>query len=334
MKENFKVFDKAKDIPNEWNDFCKDNFFMQKDRLEFLENVNPCNQKYYIVYNKQNIEACFVMFPFKYEFDKHLKINVKLIFLPVSVADPGIVAKPNSKELYKCLKKIKGIKLILSTSEDFKLINGIKFEGNPNCRLDIKWNDLDQYLNNMRTKYRSQMKEILRKREKLDIRILKDNSKEFTNEIYQLYMQVMSNVDYVLETLNIEFFRNNFSKTMVYEVNKKPKAFMQFIEDDKKIICEFCGFDYKDRDKFDLYKNTLLGVVIYAIENGYKEIDVGQSAEMTKMKFGAYLEPKYSWIFYNGNKICNKILEYILLNKNTHKEKCNYNIFKKSSNIK
>lgn len=63
-------------------------------------------------------------------------------------------------------KKIKGIKLILSTSEDFKLLNGIRFNG-------------------------------------------------------------------------------------------KPKAFIQFVEVGEKIISEFCGFDYKDRDKYNLYNNII-----------------------------------------------------------------------------
>lgn len=108
MKEFIKIYDKAIEIPEEWDKFCCQNFYMMRRNLEFLEQVNPCEQKYYIVYNKDNeIEACFVMFPFKYEFSKRMKLKVKLIFLPVSVADPGIVAKPYSEALSKCLKKLR-----------------------------------------------------------------------------------------------------------------------------------------------------------------------------------------------------------------------------------
>ena len=265
-----EVYDKAKDIPMEWDEFCKDNFYMQREKLQFLENVNDCNQKYYMVYNTENIlEACFVMFPFKYEFSKRIKLNVKLIFLPASVADPGIVAKPNSEALCESLKKIKGIKLILSTSEDFKLLNGVRQEGLPNCMMKINWDTMEEYKNSMRTNYRNRINKMIKRGNPLTKRIL-TNQEEFTLEMYNLYRQVMNHAGYVLETLDIEFFRNNFSKTLVLESENTPKAFVQFAEDGEKIIGEFCGFDYQDRQKYNLYDNIILGFIQYAIENGFK----------------------------------------------------------------
>lgn len=45
--------------------------------LDHIEKTNYCNQKYHMVYNKYDeLEACFIMFPFKYEFSKKLKLNV------------------------------------------------------------------------------------------------------------------------------------------------------------------------------------------------------------------------------------------------------------------
>ena len=326
-----KIYDKAKDIPKEWDEFCIDNFYMSREKLEFFEKVNNCNQKYYMVYNENDkIEACFVMFPFKYEFSKRIKLNVQLIFLPASVADPGIVAKPNSKALADCLKKIKGIKLILSTSEDFKLLNGIRQEGLPNCMLNVKWDTMEEYKNSMRNNYRKNINKVIKKQNLLSKRII-TNPKEFTKETHDLYLQVMNHADYVLETLNLDFFQNNFSKTIVLELENEPKAFVQFAEDGEKIIGEFCGFDYEDREKYDLYNIIMVVFIQYAIENGFKIIDIGQSAYRTKLRYGAYLEPKYSWLFYNGNKICNAILKYILLKDNNNKPIYNYNVFREEN---
>jgi len=328
MKQYTQIYDKATDIPEEWNVFCKENIYMNTEKLHFFEEVNPCHQKYYMVYNKENeLEACFVMFPFEYEFSEKVKRNVKLIFLPVSVADTGIVANPNSKALKSALKKIKGIKLILSTSEDFKLLGGVRYRGLPNCMMDIKWNTLEEYLNSMRRRYRKNIKETIKKGEKLTKRVLTNNN-EFTQEMYDLYKQLMDRADYVLEILNLDFFRNSFAKTIVLEEDNKPKAFVQAIECGDKLIGEFCGFDYKDRDKYDLYKNIILAFIEYAIVNGFKTIDIGQSAESVKLKFGAYLQPKYSWIFWNGNKVCNMILKFILLRKKEDRQEYNYHVFK------
>jgi len=325
---SIKVYESAIDIPVQWDSFCKDNFYMNKTKLIFLEQVNKCSQKYYMVYNKNNIlESCFVMFPFKYEFTKKIRLNVKLIFLPVSVADPGIVAKTESTALHNCLKKIKGIKLILSTSEDFKLLNGIRYEGLPNCVMKINWDTFEKYINSMRSRYRHHINKTLRKREPLTKKIL-NNNLDFNQEMLALYKQVMNNNEYIIENLNIDFFHNNFSKTIILEYKGKPKAFVQFAEDRDKLIAEFCGFDYKDRDKYDLYNNINLLIIEYAIENKFKMIDIGQSAEGTKLKFGAELEPKYSWIFFNGNKICNFILKFTLLHNNKPRKIYEYNVFK------
>lgn len=330
IKSYMKIYNHAKDIPDEWNLFCKENFHMNRNILEFLETVNDCKQKYYMIYNDdKQIEACFVMFPFQYEFSNKIKLNVQLIFLPVSVADSGIVAKNNSKALAECLKKIKGIKLILSTPEGFELKDGIKYKGLPNCMMDIKWNTVEEYFNSMKSRYRKKMKQIIKNRKNLTVRILEDNTK-FTDEMHELYIQVMNHAGYVLEVLNIDFFRNSFAKTLLIEKENEPKAFVQFIEENEKIIGEFCGFDYKDRDEYNLYDNVILALIEYAINHKIKLIDIGQSAEGTKLKFGAYLENKYSWIFYNGNKFLNAMLKFILLHENNERRKYDYKVFKEN----
>ena len=328
-KDNIKIYEKAKDIPQEWDIFCRENFYMQIEILKFTEQTSYCNQKYCMVYDSNNnIEACFVMFPFKYEFSKLIRLKVQLIFLPLSVSDAGIIAKPNSKILSRCLKKIKGLKLILSTSEEFELLNGIKYSGLPNCMMEIKWKTVKEYIDSMRTKYRYRTNKMIKNGDILTKRVLEDN-KEFSQEMYELYKQVMDNQHYILETLNIDFFRNKFAKTIVLELEGRPKAFIQFIEYGEKIIAEFVGFDYKDRDKYNLYYNIMFSLIEYSIENEFEIIDIGQSAERAKLKFGGYVESKYSWIYFNGNKLLNFILQKILIdNKSNMEEELKFNVFK------
>lgn len=65
-------------------------------------------------------------------------------------------------------------------------------------------------------------------------------------------------------------------------------------------------------------------MIQYGIENGFEIIDIGQSAEGTKLKFGAYLEPKYSWLYYNGNTFLNRMLKFILLRNTSPRRVYNY----------
>jgi len=46
--------------------------------------------------------------------------------------------------------------------------------------------------------------------------------------------------------------------------------------------------------------NMLLLIIRYGIENGYKCIDLGQTAEETKMKLGALQQPKSMYIHHSN----------------------------------
>ena len=50
----YKIINSASELPQEWNELCKNNIYMSKEYLQFMEKVNYCNQSYHLFYKKIN----------------------------------------------------------------------------------------------------------------------------------------------------------------------------------------------------------------------------------------------------------------------------------------
>jgi len=192
--------------------------------------------------------------------------------------------------------------------------------------MDIKCGSFEDYMAGLRANYRYRYNKALKLGKPLQKRILNDPS-EFTPEMYRLYEQTFENSKYKLEKLSLEFFRNTISKTIVFNADGAALAFVQLIENGKRLIFEFGGFDHARCHTYDLYINMLLEIVRYACENGFRYIDFGQTAEEAKLKLGGYLERKNLWLWHS-----NRWLRWIF-QKNTNmvayrqKEYC-FNVFR------
>jgi len=278
---------------------------MQREFLEFMERVNPCGQRYYMLYAANgDIRCCFIMFTRKqnlFEFRKSLRVKIKInfIYLPLSVSNAGLAADGNRADLSDVLHEIKGFVIILSLPENISIRDFAKGIYLSSCCMDIKWKNLEDYMACLRSNHRYRYNKALKLGEPLQKRMLSKPS-EFTPEMYRLYEQTFEHSKYKLEKLNIEFFKNTFSKTIVFSADGAAMAFVQLIENGKQLIFEFGGLDYAYNHKYDLYVNMLLEIVRYACENGFQHIDFGQTAEEAKLKLGGYPEHKNLWLWHSN----------------------------------
>ena len=44
----YKRIESAKDLPKEWDELCKNNIYMSRSFMKFMEDVNYCNQSYHL----------------------------------------------------------------------------------------------------------------------------------------------------------------------------------------------------------------------------------------------------------------------------------------------
>ena len=327
----YKRINHAKDLPPEWDVLCKNNIYMSKSFMEHMEKVNYCNQSYHLFYKNGNLYTGFMMFERKFNLfiftDKH-KINcpMKFIYLPLSVSHPSIIFNEDKTELNAVLKKIKGIKIIINVDKE-ELDGFTKGNYLPICTLENKWKSFDEYLQSMRASYRRRINQAIKKGQDIEYEFLNNNS-DFTDEMYDLYEQVFNHSQYSLEKLNADFFRNDISKILLLKINKKVEAFIQIIEykNNDMLIFEFCGYNYDIAKDYDIYHNMLIKITEYAINNGFKYIQFGQTAYDAKLKFGAQMHRNY-FLLAHSNKFLNWLIKKNINWLEYKVQEYNFNVF-------
>ena len=308
----YKRIENAKDLPKEWDKLCKNNIYMSKKFMMFMEKVNYCNQSYHLFYKNNKLYTGFMMFERRFNlfiFTNKYKINLpmKFIYLPLSVSHPSIVWNEDKTEVNKVLNSMKGIKIIINVDTE-ELDNFSKGHYLPICILENKWNTFDEYLDSMRASYRRRINQALKKGEAITYELL-PNNKDFTLEMYNLYEQVFNHSEYSLEKLTVDFFRNDIAKTILLKINNKMEAFIQLIEDrnNDMLIFEFCGYNYEIAHEYDIYYNMLSEITKYAIDNKFKYVQFGQTAYDAKLKFGAKMYYNY-YLLSHSNKFINALI--------------------------
>ena len=286
--------------------FCKENYAMQRSFLIYMEEVNPCNQQYYVFKDEDNkIDSVFMTFKKK----KHniamfspisFKLDVTLIYVPLSIANPGIIiGEKTKKEVEQAIKKIKGCKLVLNLKENPHFKNFAFGRTCSNIVMPLIWDTFDEYLNSMRSSYRYRNKKALKASQELRFVMLEDNS-VFDDHMYSLYEQIFNGSKFQVEKLSKEFFQGNISKIIVAYKEETPVAFIQLIEDKKELVFGFIGIDYNYNEQYDLYITMLLKMIEYGINNKFEVIDLGQTADDAKLKLGGHYIDLYALVHHTN----------------------------------
>lgn len=325
---------KARNLPDDWDRLCKDNIYMKKDFLIFMEKVNPCNQSYHLFYRDGEAYTCFMMFERKFNLfiftGYHKEVMMKFVYLPLSVSHSSVIWSDDKTEVEQVLNNMKGVKIVINVGDE-NLKGFSKGHYLPICVLENRWDTWGEYIGSMRTGYRRRIKQALKKGDSIQWEMLKDNS-EFTDEMYSLYEQVFDHSEYSLEKLTVDFFRNSISKTILLKINGKVEGFIQLIEDKQNdmLIFEFCGYNYEISREYDIYYNMLAEIVRYGIENKFKYIQLGQTAYDAKLKFGADIYDNYYLLSHS-----NRFLNWLIKKNNSFleykSESFDFNVFKESS---
>jgi hypothetical protein len=148
----------------------------------------------------------------------------------------------------------------------------------------------------------------------------------FDNQMYNQYLEVLKRSKGKLETLTLEFFRqlpSNFNLTAFYS---KEKLIGWYISATfkEKFYFFLGGLDYELNRQFNTYFNMLLIVVREGIEKGASIIDLGQTAEIPKLRLGGKLIEKTMGAYHSSRivrsllKAGKSLLEYSVVLQETH----------------
>ena len=312
-----KRFDSITEVPHIWDTVIGDNLYLSREFLWFMEKNDACGQQYYMLFDDGVLDSVFMSYVRKkYNLAMFTKFNLyqkmTMIYVPLSVTRPGIAYGKHLDKVFDFIKTIKGPKMVLNIG-DVEPRGYAKGLTCPKCILTNKFKSFDDYLNNLRSNYRYRYNKCFKKSQGLKLEFLEDN-KDFTDEMYECYLQVYNKSKIRVEKLPIEFFRGKFFKTFVLKNEEKAVGFGQMLENGTELIFEFVGVDYKYNNTYDTYLRILLEIVKYGVDNKFKTIDFGQTADESKLKLGCEYTKLFAYLHHSNrliNAVNKKLAKYI-----------------------
>jgi hypothetical protein len=129
-----------------------------------------------------------------------------------------------------------------------------------------------------------------------------------------------------LETLNLELFRNLPEKFMLttHYASGNMLAWHICTCDNETLFFFMGGLNYKFRDQYQSYQNNLISILRFAFANNFKRIDLGQTAEIAKMKIGGVEDERGMFLYHKKAylvfilRMIRKLLEYSIVRERFH----------------
>ncbi|AXT50434.1 hypothetical protein D1818_06170 [Aquimarina sp. BL5] len=182
-------------------------------------------------------------------------------------------------------------------------------------QLHPNWNDFEDYLSSMKTKFRTRAKKVFKKSSDI---IIKDFTAEdidqYKNAIDKLYLSVLDNADFKIGKLDAITFRN-LKKTLydsfifkAYFLDDKLVGFTTSFILNNVVEANHIGIDYTYNKSHDVYQRMLYDYVDLSIQKNVNELRLGRTAEIIKSCVGA--KPVEMKLYVrHGNSISNKLLK-------------------------
>lgn len=306
MNPEFNYIKSAAQLPQEW-DQTGDSYFQQRSFLLHAEKYNPCKQRYYTCSENGRLMAGAVVYTLGLSLLTFLKVkstvNMQITGIPCSVSSPGIFGKPEAVEWLK--KHIsaneKGMVLFLNLPEKTKDFKGASGKTLPTIVFQNRFIIWENYLSQLRHPYRRRLSQILKNGKGLTLE--RTDCKVYDEEMYSQYLQVYEKSHEKLEKLGMDFFRHlpEAFKLTTCRYEGKLIGWNIACHWEKTFYFFLGGVDYKMNARFNTYFYLLTHLLKDGIESGATMIDLGQTAEIPKMRLGGvpverYMEATHHWM--------------------------------------
>ena len=174
------------------------------------------------------------------------------------------------------------------------------------------WSVIDNYISDLRKKYRNKVKKIINSTSKLEVKSLdSDDLVFYADNIQDLFNQVINESRFSGPLFNTNSFsslvKKDFFKVYGYFINDNVIAFSSEIYQDKTLYSYFAGFDKSLNKTFPIYGRLLLETINNAINLKMNKVIFGRTANEFKSNFGAI--PIRSYVYV---KLKNRYLNIFL----------------------
>ncbi|MFK2821117.1 hypothetical protein U0L90_13395 [Flavobacteriaceae sp. LMIT009] len=305
-----KVYN-ADHLSTSW-DLAATSVYQKRTFLSHLEKTNFSNQRYYSLYKNELFCAGAVVYTLKINLltfsQLKLPLSMQVIGLPVSNDQSGLLGNADSVNalVSEIIEQESGIVLCLNHSQDITIKTLIHMQSLPSMIYEVRHNDWESYMNALRHPYRRRIKKAMTKIKA--VRTSTTSCEFFTADHYHQYLEVLKRSKTKLEVMDKKFFEllpEGFKLKSYYDGDSLLFWNITTCDND---MCHFLfgGLNYSVRDHYDSYANNLIDIIKEGIKNGCKQISLGQTAEISKSRFGAIVEPKNMFLYHR-----NKIIRFI-----------------------
>jgi hypothetical protein len=309
----FRSLQGAASLPPEW-DILAENYFQKTSFLSHTEKYNPCQQRYYLCTQNGKLVSGAIVYSLRLDILTFLKVKSPLLMhivgIPCSVSSPGIFGNKATIEALRehIYETQKGFTLVLNLKE--KPLTGTYASGRtlPTIVMSNDFNDWEDYVASLRSDYRRRLKQINKPND--DLKFKKIPCSEFTEEMYLQYLEVYKKSSGKLEKLSFDFFKHLPSDFMMTVCLKNNRSIGWNISILKNNTYYFFmgGIDYRLNEKYKTYLRLLSSLLKDGIEKKTGLIELGQTAEVPKMRMGGNPIPRFMEA-HHSNLIFNKLIK-------------------------
>jgi hypothetical protein len=186
----------------------------------------------------------------------------------------------------------------------------------PNMLMDVRpeWKNLDDYLSDLKSKYRVRARKALQLARHLErIELQADEIEKIENKLHQLYLKVVGDVGFNLFILAPNYFSTvkrslgDQFRLWIYKDRGELISFFTVFEDGDALDAHFLGYDPEVNHHYKLYLNMLLAMIDEATRRGFRQLQLSRTATEIKSSVGADGVPMWAYL-----RLTNRILNSLL----------------------
>jgi len=206
--------------------------------------------------------------------------------------------------------------VLKNLSVDNNEFSKIEVEEEMILEISNSWVFLDNYIADLKNKYRKKVIKIINSTKKLEVKSLSsDDLLFYADNIKDLFNQVISESRFTGPLFNTDSFsllvKKDIFKVYGYFLNDNIIAFSSEIYQDKVLYSYYAGFDKSLNKTFPIYGRLLIETINNAINLKMDKVVFGRTANEFKSNFGAI--PIRSYVYVKlKNRYLNILLKPIL----------------------
>ena len=184
--------------------------------------------------------------------------------------------------------------------------------GLPGATLDIRWQDMDGYLELLGPSTRKDLRRKWRAGAALKIEWRTDLT-GIAEDVQRLYRETLANAELSFEELTPAYFENVLRDMqgrafcVTYSEGDRLVAFNLVLRDSERLLDKFFGMDYAVTDRYNLYHVSWLENIRHCIEHGIGVYESGQGLHGEKRRLGSTLHANALW-YRHRNRFADGVL--------------------------